>query len=229
MHPDLRPQRLRRTATSLRTLPVLCLALVLAACATPPGAPVDLLPPPPLAGTPGPDQSPQVLIPPPPPPEPPATARGTAPATPATPPVATSPLAAALLYADRLRTMGPGELAAEQAQIGEPGASAERQMHLALVLSQTHVPVDTARALGLLQRVAASNAPEAIELRPLARLLAGRLHEARRLEDQADRLAQQLRESQRRIDVLNDRLEAMRAIERSLTPRAPAPGARPLP
>ena len=48
-------------------------------------------------------------------------------------------------------------------------------------------------------------------------------------EDQADRLAQQLRESQRRIDVLNDRLEAMRAIERSLTPRAPAPGARPLP
>ena len=70
---------------------------------------------------------------------------------------------------------------------------------------------------------------EAIELRPLARLLAGRLHEARRLEDQADRLAQQLRESQRRIDVLNDRLEAMRAIERSLTPRAPAPGARPLP
>ena len=46
---------------------------------------------------------------------------------------------------------------------------------------------------------------------------------------QRTRLAQQLRESQRRIDVLNDRLEAMRAIERSLTPRAPAPGARPLP
>ncbi|MFC3684309.1 hypothetical protein [Hydrogenophaga luteola] len=220
MHPDLRPTRLRRTATPLRALPVLGLALVLAACNTPPGAPVGLPPPPPLPSS-APEQGPQPLIPPPPPPEPAAASRGTAPAT---PPAATSPLAAALLYADRLRTMGPGELAAEQAQIGEPGASAERQMQLALVLSQTHVPVDTARALGLLQRVAASNAPEAIELRPLARLLAGRLHEARRLEDQADRLAQQLRESQRRIDVLNDRLEAMRAIERSLTPRVPAPG-----
>lgn len=221
MHPDLRRLRLRRTATPLRSLAALGLALVLAACNTPPRAPADLPPPPPLPSSAAAEQGTQPLIPPPPPPEPPAAARGNAPAT---PPAATSPLAAALLYADRLRTMGPGELAAEQAQIGEPGSSAERQMQLALVLSQTHVPVDTARALGLLQRVAASNAPEAIELRPLARLLAGRLHEARRLEDQADRLAQQLRESQRRIDVLNDRLEAMRAIERSLTPRAPASG-----
>lgn len=225
MHPDLRRSRLRRTATTHRTLLILGLVSVLAACTTPPGAPVDL-PPPPLRSTGVPEPGMPPLIPPPPPPEPPAASRGTAPAT---PPVATSPLAAALLYADRLRTMGPGELAAEQALIGEPGTSAERQMQLALVLSQTHVPVDTARALGLLQRLSASNAPEAVELRPLARLLAGRLHEARRLEDQTDRLAQQLREAQRRIDVLNDRLEAMRAIERSLTPRAPAPGARPSP
>lgn len=139
------------------------------------------------------------------------------------PRTASSPLASALAYADRLRTLGPTELAAEQAQIGEPGSSPERLMQLALVLSQTHVPADTARALGLLQRLSASATPEAVELRPLARLLAGRLLEARRLEDQADRLAQQLREAQRRIDVLNDRLEAMRAIERSLTPRAPPP------
>lgn len=221
MHPDLRRPRARRTATFIRPLSALGLALVLAACAIPRGTPVELPPPPPLPSTPGPGQGLQALVPPSPPPEPPVAPRNMAPAA---PPAATSPLAAALLYADRLRTMGPGELAAEQALIGEPGASAERQMQLALVLSQTHVPVDTARALGLLQRVAASSAPEAIELRPLARLLAGRLHEARRLEDQTDRLAQQLRESQRRIDVLNDRLEAMRAIERSLTPRAPATG-----
>lgn len=222
MHPDLRPPRLRRTAITLRALPVLGLALVLAACNTPPGTPADLPPPPPpLPSSAAPEQGTPQVTQPAPPVDQVAASRGTAPAT---MPVASSPLAAALLYADRLRTMGPGELAAEQASIGEPGSTAERQMQLALVLSQTHVPVDTTRALGLLQRVAASNAPEAIELRPLARLLAGRLHEARRLEDQADRLAQQLRESQRRIDVLNDRLEAMRAIERSLTPRAPASG-----
>ena len=139
-------------------------------------------------------------------------------------------LAAALAYAERLRSLGAGELAAEQALIGEPGGSVERQMQLALLLSQTHVPADTGRALGLLQRLVASPTPEAAELRPLARLLIARLLEARRLEDQTDRLTQQLREAQRRIEVLNDRLEAMRAIERSLTPRPPAAGgARPLP
>lgn len=223
MHPDLRRPRLRRTATAFQTVPALGLVLALAACSNVPMAPIEPPPAPPsLTSAPASEQATPALTPPAPPlSEPPAAARGTPSAT---PPAASGALAAALHYADRLRTMGPGELAAEQTLIGEPGNSAERQMQLALVLSQTHVPVDTARALGLLQRVAASNAPEALELRPLARLLAGRLHEARRLEEQADRLAQQLRESQRRIDVLNDRLEAMRAIERSLTPRAPAGG-----
>jgi hypothetical protein len=164
-----------------------------------------------------------------PPPVPTAVAAGAEAVAQARPPSAPL-LAPALAYAERLRSLSAGELAAEQALIGEPGGSVERQMQLALILAQTHVPVDTARALGLLQRLVVSTAPEAAELRPLARLLIGRLLEARRLEDQADRLAQQLREAQRRIDVLNDRLEAMRAIERSLTPRTPAPGgARPLP
>ena len=57
------------------------------------------------------------------------------------------------------------------------------------------------------------------ELKPLARLLAARLLDQRRLEDGVERQSQQLRDSQRRIEVLNERLEAMRAIERSLTPR----------
>ena len=46
--------------------------------------------------------------------------------------------------------------------------------------------------------------------------------EQRRLEDSLERQSQQLREHQRRIDQLNERLEAMRAIERSLTTRPPA-------
>ena len=44
--------------------------------------------------------------------------------------------------------------------------------------------------------------------------------------DQLDRQAQQLRDTQRRNDQLSERLEAVRAIERSLSTR-PAPAASP--
>lgn len=227
MHPDLRRPRPRRAATTHRTLLILSLASALVACATPPRGLADVPPPPPLPDSvPTPPATPAEGTPTPPPPAPPAAPRAAAPAS---SPVTLPALAAAVAYADRLRTLGPAELAAEQAQIGEPGSSPERLMQLALLLSQTHVPADTARALGLLQRLSASNAPEAVELRPLARLLIGRLLEARRLEEQNDRLAQQLRDAQRRIDVLNDRLEAMRAIERSLTPRTSPPPGMPRP
>ena len=58
------------------------------------------------------------------------------------------------------------------------------------------------------------------------RALAARYAEQRRVEDDRDKQAQQLRDSQRRIDQLNDRIEALRAIERSFArpnPAAPAP------
>lgn len=228
MHPDFRRPRPCRAAIPHRPLLILCIASALVACAAPPRGPAGV-PPPPLL----PDSMPSAPVAlaegassPPPPPAPPAAPRAAAPAA---SPVTVPALAAAVAYADRLRNLGPAELAAEQAQIGEPGSSPERLMQLALVLTQTHAPADTARALGLLQRLSASSAPEAVEMRPLARLLIGRLLEARRLEEQNDRLAQQLRDAQRRIDVLTDRLEAMRAIERSLTPRTPPPPGAPRP
>jgi DNA repair ATPase RecN len=102
-------------------------------------------------------------------------------------------------------------------------------MQVALVLMQMQQPVETARALGLLQRLQALATSEAEALRPLARLLAGMLSSQRRLEEQLERHAAQLRDAQRRIDRLDERLEAMRAIERSLGPRGTgAPAARPV-
>lgn len=130
-----------------------------------------------------------------------------------------------LAYADRVRQLGPTELATEIASLGDGGDVPHLQLQLALALVQTHQPVDTARALGLVQRVTTSTQPQAAALQPLARLLAARLMEQRRLEDLADRQNQQIRDAQRRIDQLNERLEAMRAIERSLTPRTPRPPA----
>jgi hypothetical protein len=134
---------------------------------------------------------------------------------------------ALLRYADRVRTLTPAELTLEITALGDPGNQPARQLQLALALAGTSQPVDTARALGLAQRAANSTAPDANAYRPLARLIAHRLLEQRKLEENLDRQAQQLREQQRRIDLLNERLEAMRAIERSLNNRTPATAPRP--
>lgn len=138
---------------------------------------------------------------------------------------------ALLTYSERVRQLNPNDLAAEIAVQGDPGNAPLRQMQLALALMHMPQAVDTARALGLLQRVVGSPTPEATPLKPLARLLAHQLMEQRRLEDSLERQGQQLRENQRRIDQLSERLEAMRAIERSLTTRPPAApnGTRPIP
>ncbi len=146
------------------------------------------------------------------------------------------PVAAVLAYADKVRPLGQPELASEINRLGEPGEVPLTQMQLALALAQTRVPADLARAQGLMQRVASGPAPEAQQLAPLARTLAARYGEQRRLEEEREKQAQQLRDSQRRIDQLSDRLEALRAIERSFTrpsnhpPVPPAPagnGAKP--
>ncbi|RQO42272.1 hypothetical protein DBV14_27615 [Variovorax sp. KBW07] len=139
------------------------------------------------------------------------------------------PLAAMLSYADKVRPLNGADLSAEISRIGDPGDSPTTQMQLALLLSQTRVPADLARALGLLQRVLANPSPEAQPLHPFARALAARYVEQRRVEDDRDKQAQQLRDSQRRIDQLNDRIEALRAIERSFARPAstPAPAAAP--
>ncbi len=194
---------------------ILAASLVLAACASPPApqtaAPQAAVPPS------------QAMIEPPP-----------EPVTAPVPPPAPAPsllltpndgdVAAQLEQGERLRSLNPAELQAHIAALGDPGNDPARQMQLALALAHTHQPPDTARALGLLQRVIQHPAPESAELKPLARVLASRLMDQRRLEDTVERQAQQLRESARRIEQLNERLEAMRAIERSLMPRPPAPG-----
>lgn len=126
-------------------------------------------------------------------------------------------------YAERLGALHPGELATEIAALGEPGGQPLGQMQLGLALAHTHQPVDTARALGLFQRVAAHKEAAALPYKPLARLLATRLLDQRKLEDALDRQSQQLREQQRRIEQLTERLEAMRAIERSLNTRPGTP------
>ncbi|QHE87756.1 hypothetical protein [Hydrogenophaga sp. BPS33] len=198
------------------------LAFWLGACSTAPAAPESAQPR---------GDTPATVQPPPAPATPPTKPTVTPlQASPAAPPVvlnAETPSApdlvsALLSYADRLQALSPSDLAAEIVVQGDPGTVPLRQMQLALALTHLRQPAETARALGLLQRVIGHTGPESLPLKPLARVLANRLMDQRKLEENVDRQAQQLRESQRRIDQLNERLEAMRAIERSLTTRPPA-------
>ncbi|WP_038210557.1 hypothetical protein [Xenophilus azovorans] len=202
-HPQTSRTPLRFAAASAAAL-----ALMLAACTTPAPAPAPPTPPP------------RISVPPPPPPVMPVEAEPQAPATQLMPPLP-GPIGAMLAYADRVRGLPGGELNAEIARLGEPNDPAT-QMQLGLALAQTRNPPDLARAAGLMQRVAGNASPEGLSLAPLARLLAARYLEQRRVEDDRDRQVQQLKDAQRRIDQLNDRIEALRAIERSFA-RPPAP------
>ncbi|MBT2302642.1 hypothetical protein J7E70_19530 [Variovorax paradoxus] len=192
--------------------------MLLAACSAPPKPPPEAV----------------AVVPAPPPPVMPVEAEPMAPATqPALvfTQLTQGPVAALLAYADRVRPLGGNELAAELARLGEPGDAPLSQMQVALVLAQTRVPADLVRAIGLMQRVATNPSADAQPLQPLARALAARYQEQRRVEDDRERQAQQLRDSQRRIEQLNDRIEALRAIERSFarpnSPPAPPPAPPP--
>lgn len=131
-----------------------------------------------------------------------------------------------LAYADRIRVLQGNELTQEITRLGEAETPGD-QLRLAMALVQTRQLYDLVRGQDLLQRVLANNSTEARALHPLARLLITRFAEQRRIEDQLDRQGQQLRDTQRRLDQTNDKLEALKEIERSLTPRpgASAPAA----
>jgi hypothetical protein len=143
------------------------------------------------------------------------------PATPVPPPPSRDPVALLLEQADRARGLQGAELTQEIARLSDAGAPAE-QLRLAMALSQTRQLYDLVRAQELIQRVLANQTQEARELHALARLLAARYAEQRRVEDQLDRQNQQVRDLQRRLGETQDKLDALKEIERSLTSRPPA-------
>jgi hypothetical protein len=153
----------------------------------------------------------------------PTTSALVAPTSPATP-ITNQAVARMLAYAERVHLMSPAELSQEATRLGDRASPIE-QMQRSLVLSQMLLLPELIRAQELLARVLANNSMEAQSLHALARLLAARYGEFRRLEDQLEKQTQQTREVQRKLDQTNERLEALKAIERSLTSHPPAPKA----
>ena len=166
-----------------------------------------------------------------PPPPPPVVV---APAVKCDPPRDAQDLAARHLLAseDRFSALNTADLTAEAARNVE-GATIEQQMDQALALSMTHTAGDLVHAQALLDQVLHNNTPQADPWRSLARLLAYRLGEQKRAEDAAERNNQQLRDAQRdnqrKLDDVNSKLEALKAIERSLNTRQSPAASSPRP
>ena len=193
----------------VRAVPACCLAAMLVACAAPASAPA----PEPM----------RVIVPM--TPSPIAAVTPTSAASAPAPASSAHPLEIAVGYAERVRTLPAAEIAQEVQRLGETSYTPLRGTQLALALAQLRTPAGAARAQTLLHRVLADSSSEAQGLQGFARLLSAQVADQRRAEEQAERQAQQLREAQRRIEQLNDRLEAVRAIERSL----PGPARRDAP
>ncbi|MEO8153732.1 MAG: hypothetical protein ABI605_11735 [Rhizobacter sp.] len=167
------------------------------------------------------------------------------PATPASAPVVVAPpalpqpdpadLAARrfLAYHEQVRQMSPTDLGNEITRLSgvvsstATAAPADSVLELSLALTQQHNGGDLTRASALLDPLAKSNAPELAPWQALARLLLGRVAEQRRLEDQLAREVAQRREQQRNLQQLSEKLEALKAIERSMTTRLPGAASAP--
>jgi hypothetical protein len=140
------------------------------------------------------------------------------------PPPADAAVRDLLTFHDRVRQLPPPDLAAEMARLNDEPPGPRTTLQLALLLGQTRSNGDLARALAVLEPLLRSTAPEVAPWQPLARLVAARYAEQRRLEEQVERQNQQARENQRKLEQLNEKLEALKAIERSLTTRPPPAG-----
>lgn len=130
-----------------------------------------------------------------------------------------------LAHHERVRTLPLPELQAEITRIGDPGQDPQATVELAMVLGHTRQNGDLQRAMGLLDGLLRSTDERAGPWQPWARLLRHRYGEQRRVEEQLEKQAQQLRETQRRLEQAQAQIEALRAIELSLTPRPAAPPA----
>lgn len=128
-----------------------------------------------------------------------------------------------LAYAEQVRQMQNPELSRELSRIGDPQATPQATLQAALVMAQTRNTAELVRALSVLDPLVKSSAPEASPYQPFARFLQWRYQEQRRVDETLERQGNQLRENQKNLQALNEKLEALKAIERSLNKRPAAP------
>lgn len=127
---------------------------------------------------------------------------------------------AALNYYQSLTRMSAAELARERTALAALPNNANAQVRTAMLLGLTRGPQDLGRGITLLEAVLKSSDPAAMALHPLARLLAENYTERQKLDAQGERLLAQAQDSQRRANELQEKIDRLTEIERTLPSRS---------
>ena len=131
-----------------------------------------------------------------------------------------------LLYHQLLSRMTPAELGRERMVLAALPNTPNTQVRTAMLLGYPRAHQDLAKAISLLDGVLKSTDPVAAALHPLARLLADNYSERQRMDANLDKQGVQLKESlrkteesQRKAVELQEKIEGLADIERTLPPR----------
>lgn len=141
--------------------------------------------------------------------------------TPATPAAVSDDAGAlpALAYYQMLQRMTPAQINRERQVLAALPPTPNNQVRTAMVLGHPRGQQDLTRALALLEGVLKSADPAAAGLHPLARLLADNYMERQKLETQLEKQGQQLKDSQRKAVELQEKIDSLAEIERTLPQR----------
>jgi hypothetical protein len=156
----------------------------------------------------------------------PATSVEPVPVVTVAPPPPADEVGPLLNYHQALRRMSQGELLKELSGLVQQKRSPRVAVQMGMVLMLTRGSGDLARAQTLLDNVANSTEADSAPYKPLALMLSSYCAETRRLAEHVDKLTAQQKDSQRRIEQLNDMVEGLKNIERTL-PVRPATSAGP--
>ena len=132
---------------------------------------------------------------------------------------------AVLTYFQTLQRMTPAQINRERLVLAALPPTPSSQLKIAMILGSSRGQQDFTKALSLLETVLKSGEADAVSLHPLARLLAENFGERQKLEAQLEKQAQQLKESQRKAAELQEKIDELADIERTLPqrPRARRP------
>lgn len=131
-----------------------------------------------------------------------------------------------LSYYQLLSRMTLAELGRERMVLAALPRSPNTQLRLAMLFGYPRAQQDMGRAMAQLDSVLKSKDPAAIALQPLARLLADNYAERQKMEANLDRQGLLLKESQRKATELQEKIDDLADIERTLParPQAVRPG-----
>lgn len=131
-----------------------------------------------------------------------------------------------LAYYQMLSKMNPAELGREKLVLAALPPTPNTQLRQAMLLAYPRAPQDLGKAISLLEGILKASDPASVSLHPVARMLADNYLERQKLEvqlerqgTQLERQGGQLKESQKKAVELQEKIDGLADIERTLPQR----------